>query len=161
MKSALLGGTRATGDLRDLILAQSIMAHLGEGTATSHQVAALYTLLAHLPGVFDAGAVADNAGRTGHAIGISTGTFDAGETCLHLTGTPTAAAMNAALARHHALGEGITYLVLDPATGKPLQVEAVDRPNAPCALALPREPTVQQYNLLLHTGQVERVGQVP
>lgn len=102
--------------------------------------------------MFDAGAVTDNAGRTGHAIGIPTGTFDAGKTCLHLTGTPTAAATNATLARHHDLGQGVTYLVLDPATGNPTPDRNSGQTERPCALALPREPTLQQYNLLLHTG---------
>lgn len=156
MVSALLGGTGATGDDRDLILAQSVMLHLSLGTATPQQVAGLYGVLATLPGVFDAGTVTDNAGRTGRAVGVPTGTFDAGRTCL-----PAGEAnsqLNAMLARNHALGEGITYLVLDSATGQPLQIEVLDTPNAPCGLRLPPGPTIEQYNVILGSGQVARTG---
>lgn len=157
MVPALLG-TGATGNYRDLILAQSIMSHLGLGTATPQQVAGLYRVLASLSGVFDAGTVTDNAGRTGRAVGVLTGTFDAGRTCLPAGGISRVDAMDAMLARNHALGEGITYLVLDPATGQPLQIEALDTPNAPCGLHLPPGPTIEQYNVILGSGQVDRTG---
>ena len=58
----------------------------------------------------------------------------------------------------HALGQGITYLVFDPTTGQPLQIEAVETPNAPCALDLPPQPTIEQYNLILQTGRVAQLG---
>jgi hypothetical protein len=152
---ALLG-TGATGNYRDLILAQSIALHLSLGTATPQQVAGLYRVLASLPGVFDAGIVTDNAGRTGRAVGILTGTFDAGRTCLPKGGAVSD--VDAMLARNHALGEGITYFVLDPKTGKPLQIEALDTPNAPCGLHLPPGPIIEQYNVILGSGQVDRAG---
>jgi hypothetical protein len=149
--AASLLGADATGSERDLILAQQVMAHLGQGTTTPVQTASLYNLLANLPGVFDAGTVTDNAGRTGHAVGILTGHFDAGSTCTPVTGGPPS--IDATLAAAHALGQGITYLVLDPATGNPLQIEQVDTPNAPCGLRLPAQPTIEQYNVILNAGQ--------
>jgi hypothetical protein len=156
MLAALLVGAGTTGDDRDLILAQSIMSHLSQGTATPQQVAGLYGLLGNLPGVFDAGTVTDNAGRTGNAVGILTGNFDSGTTCLPETGA--SGQMAAMLARNHVLGQGITYLVFDPTTGQPLQIEAVDTPNAPCGLDLPPQPTIEQYNVILQTGRVAQLG---
>ena len=153
--SALLGSD-VTGSQRELILAQQVMAHLGAATATPEQTASLYSLLAHVPGVFDAGTVTDNAGRIGHAVGIPTGHFDSGSTCTPVTGGP--AAIDATLAAAHALGEGMTYLVLDPATGNPLQIEQVDTPNAPCGLQLPAGPTIEQYNVILKAGTVAKQG---
>ena len=157
--ASVLLGSNATGNERDLILAQQVMSHLGQGTTTQAQTASLYSLLANLPGVFDAGTVIDNAGRTGHAIGILTGRFDSGSTCVSVTGG--ASSINATLAAAHALGQGITYLVLDPATGNPLQVEQVDTPTAPCGLHLPSQPTIEQYNVILTTGQVAKQGSTP
>jgi hypothetical protein len=145
--AAALLGSDATGSDRDLILAQQIMAHLDQATTTPAQNSSMYSLLANLPGVFDAGTITDNAGRAGHAIGIVTGYFDAGSTCMPLAGSPTS--INATLAASHALGNGITYLVLDPVTGNPLQIEQVDTPNAPCGLRLPPGPTIGQYSVIL------------
>lgn len=155
IETALLGPDQTDGE-RNLILAQQVMAHLGQGTTTPVQTAILYQLLASLPGVFDAGTVIDNAGRTGHAVGVPTGYFDSGKRCVPVSGDP--ATVNAILAAHNALGEGITYLVLDPSTGEPLEVEAVDTPNAPCALGLPAQPTIQQYNVILKSGRVAMTG---
>ena len=157
--ASVLLGSDATGSERGLILAQQVMSHLGQGTTTPAQTASLYSLLANLPGVFDAGTVIDNAGRTGHAIGILTGHFDSGSTCVPVTGG--ASSINATLAAAHALGQGITYLVFDPATGNPLQVEHVDTPTAPCGLHLPSQPTIEQYNVILKTGQVAKQGTTP
>lgn len=110
--------------------------------------------------MFDAGQITDNAGRHGVAVGIPTGTFDAGPTCLDTRAGLSPSQIDAKLAQHGALGQSTTYLVIDPATGKPLQVESVDTPNAPCALGLPREPMIEQYNVLLTSGQVASVGAV-
>jgi hypothetical protein len=163
LETALLATTPAITpeSEKQTILAQGVMSQLGEGTATPSQVAALYQLLAKLPGVFDAGTVTDNTGVAGQAIGVPTGTFDSGQTCVPVHGTPSQPQMDAILASRHALGQGITYLVLDPTTGQPLEVESIDTPNAPCALDLPRDPTIEDYNLLLQEGQVNQTGTVP
>lgn len=145
--------------LRELIEAQAILAHLAPGTTTPAQTAALYRLLARLPGVFEAGTVTDNAGRSGQAVGILTGHFDAGSRCIPVSGDP--ALIEATLAANHVLGDGITYLVLDPATGRPLQVEQVDTPNAPCGLRLPAGPTIEQYSIILNSGTVPTSGAEP
>jgi hypothetical protein len=155
LRAALLG-SGATGDETDLILAQVIMGHLAAGTANAAQTASLYRMLATLPAVFDAGTVTDDAGRSGEAVGIITGYFDAGSSCTTVSGT--SASITNILARKHALGEGITYLVLDPATGDPLQIETVDTPNPPCGLGLPTGATIEQYNLILKTGTVNAIG---
>ena len=156
LRAALLGSD-STGDEIDLILAQAIMSHLGQGTTTPAQTASLYRLLAGLPGVFDAGTVIDTAGRSGHAIGILTGHFDAGTNCIAVSGASSS--VTTAIARNHALGQGLTYLVLDPSTGQPLQVETVDTPNAPCGLGLPAAATIEQNSLILKAGRVNATGE--
>jgi len=163
LKAALLATTPANtpASEQQTILAQGVMSQLGEGTATPRQAAALYQLLATLPGVFDAGTVTDNAGVAGQAIGVPTGTFDSGQTCVAVHSTPSQPQMDTILASRHALGQGITYLVLDPTTGQPLEVESIDTPNAPCGLDLPRVPTIEDYNVLLQEGQVAQTGALP
>lgn len=153
--SALLGSS-ASADDRDLTIAQGIMSHLSEGTASSAQIASMYEVLANLPGVFDAGTVTDSEGRTGRAVGIQTGTFDAGRTCLSVSGPSSQ--VEQTLIQQHALGKGITYLIVDPTSGAPLEVEEVDTPSAPCGLRLPPQPTIEQYNVILHAGQVANVS---
>jgi hypothetical protein len=156
LRAALLG-SEPTGNETNIILAQDITDALTLGTATPAQTASLYRLLAEMPGVFDAGTVTDSAGRSGQAVGVLTGYFDAGKTCTAVP-SPRPSSMTATLAANHALGEGITYLVLDPSTGQPLMVESIYTPNPPCGLHLPSGPTVAQYNLILKTGQVNAIG---
>jgi hypothetical protein len=153
--STLLGNNDSTDD-RDWTIAQGVMSHLSVGTASTAQIANLYQILAGLPGVFDAGTLTDSAGRTGHAVGIQTGVFDAAPTCLTVSGPSSQVAT--ALAQQHALGQGITYLVLDPTTGQPLEIEQIDTPNAPCGLRLPPQPTIEEYNVILRAGQVATPG---
>jgi hypothetical protein len=153
--SALLGSS-ASADDRDVTIAQGVMSHLSEGTASAAQNASMYEVLANLSGVFDAGTVTDSAGRTGLAVGIQTGTFDAGRTCLSVSGPSSQ--VEQTLLQQHALGRGITYLIVDPTSGAPLEVEEVDTPSAPCGLRLPPQPTIEQYNVILHAGQVANVG---
>lgn len=117
----------------DIELGDQIASALSSGTTTPQQNAALYQVLAGLPGVFDAGVVHDQAGRTGHAVGIVTS--GPGST---VTGT--------------------SYLVIDAATGRPLQTETVDTPNPPPALRLPPGPTVEDYHLIENSGQTTRLG---
>jgi hypothetical protein len=155
LRAALLG-SEATGNETNLILAQEVLSDLGQGTATPAQTATMYRLLAAMPGVFDAGTVTDSTGRSGHAVGVLTGYFDAGKRCTAISSQSSS--MTATLAAKHALGEGITYLVLDPSSGQPLLVESIDSPNPPCALHLASGPTVEQYNLILKTGQVNAIG---
>jgi len=157
LRAALLGAAPTGGDTA-FVLAQAIMSSLAQGTTTAAQTAALYRVLATMPGVFDAGAVTDNAGRAGRAVGIQTGYFDAGATCAAVSGAVSSQEMQTALADHGALGVGTTYLVLDPSTGQPLQIESLDTPNAPCGLRLPAHPTIEQYSLILETGQVSKTG---
>jgi hypothetical protein len=138
VRSALLNNvTNATDFSADVILADEISSHLSTGTASAQQIAAFYRILASLPGVFDAGVVVDNASRTGHAVGV-------------MVSDPSAGAVQA-----------IQYFVIDPNTGRPLQVERIDSPNPPSALHLPPGPTVDEYELILATGQVDRVGVEP
>lgn len=154
-------GAAARSATQQMTLAANVMSHLSDGTTTAAQVSGLYSVLSRLPGVFDAGTVTDNAGRSGRAIGIVTGTFDAGRKCLPTNGELSQTQMNTLLAQHGALGHGVTYLVLDPATGQPLQVEEVDLPNAPCGLDLPASPTIEQYSVILAAGQVAATGATP
>jgi len=153
---AMLVGNNDSADDRDWTIAQGVMSHLSVGTASAGQIANLYQILAGLPGVFDAGTLTDSAGRTGHAVGIQTGIFDAGPTCLTVSGPSSQVA--SALAQQHALGQGTTYLVLDPTTGQPLEIEQVDTPNAPCGPRLPPQPTIEEYNVILRTGHVDTPG---
>jgi hypothetical protein len=155
LRTALLG-SGANGDDTNLVLAQAIMSHLGQATTTPVQTAALYRLLATLPGTFDAGAVIDNAGRSGHAVGILSGYFDAGSNCTTVSGP--SASVETQLARNGALGQGISYLVVDSSTGQPLEVETVETPNPPCGLGLPAGATIEQYDLILKTGRVATTG---
>src|SRR5450631_4010326 len=155
--AAVLLGSGAVSNDRDVALAQSIMLRLGEGTATPQQISSLYALLASEPGAFDAGPITDNAGRNGRAVGIVTGTFDAGRSCLRVTSNTVDA--TAQIAQHSIVGTGITYLILDTVTGQPLQIEEVDSPNPPCGLRLPSGSTVEQYNIILDSGGVTQTGQ--
>lgn len=155
LRTALLGADGSNEDA-NLILPQQIMSDLAQGTTTSAQTASLYRLLAQSPGVFDAGSVTDPAGREGHAVGIVTGHFDAGRSCRAVT-TPSSS-MTATLAANHVLGDGTTYLLLNPTTGQPLMVESLDTPNPPCALGLPAGTTIEQYNLILTTARVSGIG---
>jgi hypothetical protein len=154
--TTMLLGNNDSADDRDWTIAQGVMSHLSAGTASAAQIANLYQILAGLPGVFDAGSLTDSAGRTGHAVGIQTGIFDAGPTCLTVSGPSSQVAT--ALAQQHALGQGITYLVLDPTTGQPLEIEQIDTPNAPCGLRLPPQPTIEEYNVILRAGHVATPG---
>jgi hypothetical protein len=108
---------------------------LDAATASPGQVAANYELLATAPGVFYAGLVTDNAGRTGEAVGVQVSDEDS-------------------------LSTGVQYFVIDPATGAILEVELVDTP-APPALHLPPGPTVQQYSVILASGRVSTLGATP
>lgn len=156
LAAALLGSAALSND-RDVALAQSIMLRLGEGTATPLQISSLYTLLASEQGAFDAGVITDDAGRTGRAVGVVTGTFDAGRSCLRVTSNTVDA--SAQISEHSILGTGITYLVLDPVTGQPLQIEEVDSPNPPCGLRLPSGSIVERYNIVLDPGGVTQTGE--
>jgi hypothetical protein len=134
-RSALLNNvSNAASFSADILLADQVSSHLSTGTASPQQIAALYQVLAQLPGVFDAGVVVDNASRTGHAIGV-------------VISDPAGGAVQAT-----------EYFVIDPNSGQPLQMERVDTPNPPSALRLPPGPTVEEYQVILATGQVDRVG---
>jgi RNA polymerase sigma factor (sigma-70 family) len=110
---------------------------LDTGTASPGQTAANYELLASAPGVFYAGQVTDNAGRTGEAVGV-------------VVSDPTVS-----------IGVGTEYFVIDPTAGAILEVEQVDTPNAPPGLHLPPGPTVQQYDVILASGHVSTTEAVP
>lgn len=112
-----------------------VKADLEGGTASPGQVAANYELLATAPGVFYAGQVTDNSGRTGEAVGVQVSYQDP-------------------------LSTGIQYFVIEPATGAILEVELVDTP-APPALHLPPGPTVQEYSVILDSGRVSALGASP
>jgi hypothetical protein len=134
-RSALLNNvSNAASFSADILLADQVSSHLGTGTASPQQIAALYQVLAQLPGVFDAGVVVDNASRTGHAVGV-------------VVSDPAGGPV-----------EAIEYFVIDPHSGQPLQLERVDTPNPPSALRLPPGPTVEEYQVILAAGQVDRVG---
>lgn len=130
----------ANGDgnpqLRGILLADSVAEHLSVGTASPQQVAALYQVLASLPGVFDAGTVTDSTGRTGETVGM-------------------------VISDSGSLVTGTAYFVIDSATGAFQQVETVDTPGPPPALKLPPVPTVQEYETVLSAGLVGSIGQAP
>lgn len=155
LRAALLG-SGPNGDDLNLIVGQQIMLRLARGTTDPAQTAALYRLLANLPGVFDAGTVIDDAGRSGNAVGIVTGYFDAGSSCTAVSGP--IASIETTLARNGVLGQGISYLIIDPSTGKPFEIETVETPNPPCGLSLPAGATIQQYDLILNAGRVAKTG---
>jgi hypothetical protein len=110
---------------------------LEAGTTSPGQTAANYQLLATAPGVFYAGQVTDNAGRTGEAVGV-------------MVSDPTLSIVT-----------GTEYFVIDPTTGAILEVEEVDTPNAPPGLHLPPGPTVEQYDVILASGHISATGTVP
>lgn len=117
----------------DVTYGGDITERLSEGSATPPQIGALYRVLATLPGVFDAGTLTDRLGRPGHAVGIDT------------TGPGS-------------LTTGIEYLIVDPTTGRPLEVEQVDGPNPPPGLHLRPGPIVAQFDILLDSRQVASLG---
>jgi hypothetical protein len=118
-------------------IGDQVAGDLNTGTASSGQTAANYQLLASDPGVFYAGKVTDNAGRTGEAVGV-------------MVSDPTLSIVT-----------GTEYFVIDPITGAILEVEEVDTPNAPPGLHLPPGPTVEQYDVILASGHVSTAGAVP
>ena len=155
LMSALVGPD-ASGDddaQRSYALADGVMTQLGLGTARPAQVAALYRVLASLPGVFDAGTVRDDDGRLGQAIGVPSGTVNSSPLATSVASPTPAGCVGAAA------GAAWDYFVLDAATGQPLEVEEVDA-VPPCALGLPSRPTVGQYNVILTAGSVGGIGKV-
>jgi hypothetical protein len=118
-------------------IGDQVASDLDTGTANPGQTAANYQLLATAPGVFYAGQVADNAGRTGEAVGL-------------MVSDPTVSIVT-----------GTEYFVIDPTTGAILEVEEVDTPNAPPGLHLPPGPTVEEYDVILASGHVSTIGAVP
>ena len=146
-------GASSDQELRDYALADGVMTQLGLGTASPAQTSALYQVLATLPDTFYAGTVRDDSGRIGQAVGVPVGTVNSGPPSPSVSTAPPGCA-------HAVPGEAWEYLVVDPATGRPLQVEEIDS-TPPCALQLPQRPTVGQYNVILNAGRVFRVGEVP
>ena len=134
MDSAL--GSKLTayaGYSKDVSYGSYIMTNIAEGTATVAQTATFYRLLGTLPGVFDAGTVSDRAGRAGLAVGVVVS-----DPSLDRTSTD--------------------YLILDPHSGTPLQVEEVYGPVPPPGLHLPSRPTVADFTVFLKHEMVESVG---
>jgi hypothetical protein len=50
------------------------------------------------------------------------------------------------------------YLIFDPSTGTPLEVDTVYTPSPPTALHLPAEPTVAAYSLLVRLDSTQNVS---
>lgn len=86
------------------------------------EIASLYELIAESAGIFDAGKVTDNDGRTGVAIGFY--------------GTPVGSPT----------GYSVTEcLVLNSSTGQPLEHEEIASPASVLAPSLGNQPVVTQY----------------
>lgn len=125
-----------TGLSADISYGSYLMTNLAEGTASPQQEAAMYLLLADLPGVFNAGRVTDRAGRTGNAIGIEIS--DA----------------------KRSLTTDTVYLIVDQRSGEPFQVEHVYTPAPPPALHLPSRPTVAEFHVFLRASYVRQLGDI-
>jgi len=148
-----IAGTTSDGD-RSYAVADGVMEQLSLGTASPAEVSALYNILASLPGVFDAGTVSDDAGRVGQAVGVQAGTVNSPGNLAGAAGAPVPRGCADPVP-----GKGFDYFVIDALTGAPLQVEQAET-TPPCALGLPPAPTVQQYNVILTSGYVDKTGDI-
>ncbi|MBL7499735.1 CU044_5270 family protein [Frankia sp. CNm7] len=124
---------RATADGYpiDLTVAHDVLSALRSGLTSPAQNAALYDVLATIPGVFDMGPVRDHAGRPGHAVGL-------------------------VVSDQSSLSLAIEYVIFSD-TGAPLTIEQVAA-TPPPGLRLPPVPTVESYTEIITTRRVPTVG---
>jgi hypothetical protein len=121
----------AAGYPVDLTVAADVLSALRTGLTSPAQNAALYEVLAQIPGVFDMGPTRDHAGRPGHAVGV-------------------------VVSDKSSLSLAIEYVIFSD-TGAPLTIEQVAAPPPP-GLHLPNVPTVEDYTEIITTRRVPTVG---
>jgi len=121
----------ASGYPVNLTVAHAVLGTLRTGLTSPAQNAALYEVLAQIPGVFDAGPTRDHAGRPAHAVGL-------------------------VVSDKSSLSLAVEYVIFSD-TGAPLTIEEVDTPPPP-GLHLPDVPTVGSYTELITTRCVPTVG---
>jgi hypothetical protein len=109
-----------------------IFDYLAGGGTSPAQNAAMFEVLAGLPGAFDAGRAVDRAGRPARAVGIQ-------------------------ISGPGSLVTATGYLLLSD-TGTPLTLETVYTPDAPPGLHFPPGPTVGEYVQILVERRVAAVG---
>jgi hypothetical protein len=115
----------------DLTVAANVLSTLRTGLTSPAQNAALYEVLAQVPGVFDLGPTRDHAGRPGHAVGL-------------------------VVSDKSSLSLAVEYVIFSD-IGAPLTIEQVAAPPPP-GLRLPNVPTVESYTELITTRRVPTVG---
>lgn len=115
----------------DLSVGYHVLATLRTGLTSPAQNAALYDVLATLPGVFDLGSTRDHASRPGHAVGL-------------------------VVSDKSSIAPAIEYVIFSD-TGAPLTIETVAA-SPPPGLRLPDVPTVDSYTELITTRRVPTVG---